>query len=210
MDDATTRSKNAAMNAVSGLMRQRSMPQEPLAILLMHIRERDERDLDGVKRDDAVLRVLERFGNKAEVAAGGLPAVKAGLLRDRDTQRISRETILNLIASIDGIAGFEAAGEAVGAVSSAQLKEIDAERRTEEQRAAAQHAAKLADEVALMDPSTELNRIAASGVRLAIAADGTISASPARRLSMPHRRMIEAKRDQVARLLEQQQTAEVL
>ena len=115
-----------------------------------------------------------------------------------------------LLDSPAGRAGLKAVIERVAnearalqaAEAARQAQESEAERRRIE--------ARLADEIAAMDPATELNKIAAAGVVLSIDPAGVITAVPSGRLSMPWRRMIDSKRDVVAALLKNQQVGETL
>ena len=115
-----------------------------------------------------------------------------------------------LLDSPAGRAGLKAVVETV-ANEARKLQAAEAARHAQEAEAARrQQEARLNDEIHAMNPTAELNKIAAAGVALSVDPAGVISAVPTGRLDLKQRRMIDTRRDEVVGLLRARQQAETL
>ena len=115
-----------------------------------------------------------------------------------------------LLDSPAGRAGLKAVVETV-ANEARKLQAAEAARHAQEAEAARrQQEARLNDEIHAMNPTAELNKIAAAGEALSVDPAGVISAVPTGRLDLKQRRMIDTRRDEVVGLLRARQQAETL
>ena len=210
MVEETPNTKLIALNEIDLALSLRSNPTLALRMLSALVRDRDETDTAGAAKHAAALKRLQDFGAAVEIAANSLPLNQSGRLRDFTAQKQFASAVIDWIASAGGERALQAAANSVRAEAAAEKKTADDARHEDERRELAQREARLADEIAAMDPIAELNKIAAAGVALSLDRAGVISAVPSGRLTTQQRRMIESRRDRVVQLLEQRQHAETL